>query len=143
MNLGSTKREDRSRALRFLTVGTALRKTAEALDDLGEREYGNGLAIVAIHAAIAYTDALTVAYRELRSVDGDHARAASVLSHALGARAQDQVPRLTRMLNAKSDASYSGSYYTLQDGREILRDLKRYASWAEEMLEQRPAAAHR
>lgn len=143
MNLGSVKREDRSRAVKYLAVGNALRKTAEALDDLGEREYGNGLAIIAIHAAIAYTDALTTAYREVRSVDGDHTRAAAVLAHALGARAKDQVPRLKRMLDSKTHASYSGIYYTLEEGRDILRDLKRYATWAEEMLEQRPALAHR
>lgn len=66
-----------------------------------------------------------------------------MLSHALGARAKDQVPRLRRMLDAKTHASYSGSDYTLEEGRDILRDLKRYATWAEEMLEQRPALAHR
>jgi hypothetical protein len=30
-------------------------------------------------------------------------------------------------------------YYTLEEGREILRDLKRYAEWAEEILSRRPA----
>jgi hypothetical protein len=106
---------------------------------IAEPRYGNGLAIVSVHAAIAYTDALTVAYREVKSVDGDHSRAAEVLVHALGQRADPaQVRRLRRVLNAKSEVSYSGSYYTLHEGREIFADVVCYGSWAEEMLLNRP-----
>jgi hypothetical protein len=92
-----------------------------------------------VHAAIAYTDALTIAYREVKSVDGDHTRAADVLVHALGQRAdQTQVRRLKRVLNAKSEAAYGGTYYTLDEGRELFTDVTRYGSWAEEMLLSRP-----
>ena len=88
-----------------------------------------------MHAAIAYTDALTIAFRGVKSVDGDHTRAAEVLVHALGQRADEgQVRRLKRVLNSKSQVSYSGDYYTLSEGREIFRDVSRYGSWAEEML---------
>jgi hypothetical protein len=96
---------------------------------MGEAKYGNGLAIIAIHAAIAYTDALTVAYREIKSTDGEHLRAAEVLVHALGARTDPgQVDRLRGILDAKSHASYSGNYYTLQDGANILRESRLYAA---------------
>lgn len=87
VKLGRTKQEDRSRAGKYEAVGRALLRTARDLELLGDAKYGNGLAIVAIHAAIAYTDALTVAYREIKSVDGEHVRAAEVLVHALGSRA--------------------------------------------------------
>ncbi|HEX8359597.1 MAG TPA: hypothetical protein VF613_05800, partial [Longimicrobium sp.] len=77
--------------------------------------------MIAIHAAIAFTDALTVAYRELKSTDGDHTRAADLLVHALGHRADaDHVRRLRGILNAKSSASYSGNFYTLGDGIRVL-----------------------
>jgi hypothetical protein len=77
----------------------------------GDAKYGNGLAIIAIHVAIAYTDALTIAYREIRSTDGDHTRAVDALQFALGQRAPaEQVQRLRRILNGKSHASYSGDY---------------------------------
>ncbi len=139
MKLGKTKREPRSRAEAYHSVARSLLETARGLDVIAEARYGNGLAIVSVHAAIAYTDALTVAYREVKSVDGDHARAAEVLVHALGQRADPaQVRRLKRVLNAKSEASYSGSYYTLRDGHEIFADVVRYGSWAEEMLLGRP-----
>ena len=136
MNLGRMKNEERSRAVSYHAIGRALVETARALDLIGEAKYGNGMAIIAVHAAIAYTDALTVTYREVKSTDGDHVRAAEVLAHALGQRAEaSHVRRLKRVLAAKSEASYGGSYYTLEEGRALLLDVEKYVSWAEEMLE--------
>lgn len=138
VKLGRTKHEDRERSAKYQSVGRALHTTARDLDLMGEAKYGNGLAIIAIHAAIAYTDALTVAYREIKSTDGEHVQAAQVLANALGHHADaDQIRRLRRVLEAKSHASYSGSYYTLEDGRAILEELDRFAEWAEERLAER------
>lgn len=141
VTLGRTKHEDRNRSARHQAVARALLRTTRDLATMGEAKYGNGLAIIAIHGAIAYTDALTVAYLELKSMDGNHMRAAEVLVHALGPLADPpQVQRLRGILDAKSHASYSGSFYTLEDGREILRELERFAVWAEERLAERPFA---
>lgn len=141
VKIGRTKHEARDRSARYRSVGRALLQTARDLDTMGEPKYGNGLAIIAIHAAIAYTDALTVAFRELKSTDGEHLQAADVLVHALGHYADaDQVRRLRRILGAKSHASYSGSFYTLEDGRGILEELERFAAWGEERLADRRLA---
>jgi hypothetical protein len=141
VKLGKTRQQDRSAATKYQAVGRALHRTAMDLKALGARKYGNGLAIVAIHAAIAYTDALTIAYRGIRSTDGDHRRAVDVLQHALGHRADpEQVRRLRGILDAKTHASYSGTYYTLDDAESILRDTDLYVTWAEELLARRPFA---
>jgi hypothetical protein len=138
VRLGRTKREDRERFAKYRAIGRALLATARDLESIGDAKYGNGLAIVAIHAAIAYTDAPTVAYREIRSTDGEHAQAAEVLVHALGQHADaEQVRRIRRILGAKTHASYSGSYYTLDDGREILVELEQFTRWAEDRLTER------
>jgi len=139
VRLGSTTTEDVSRAAKYLSIGRALHRNSQELEAISETRYGNGLAIIAIHAAIAYTDALTIAYRGIKSQDGDHSRAADVLAHALG---QDRahaghVARLRGILQAKSDASYSGQYYTLDDGRRIVRETTEFVRWAEEMLASR------
>ena len=106
---------------------------------MAEPKYGNGLAIIAIHAAIAYTDALTVSYAEFKSTDGDHTRASDALKRALGSRADPrQIRRLTAILDAKTHASYSGKYYTLEDGQRILEDMHGYADWAEALYTSRP-----
>jgi hypothetical protein len=138
VRLGRTKREDRSRAAKYAAVGRSLLHTARDLELMGEAKYGNGVAIIAIHSAIAYSDALTVAYREIKSTDGDHVHAADVLVRALGLAADTrQVQRLRAILNAKSHASYSGNFYTLRDGQEILKELEQYVSWAEQKLMER------
>lgn len=139
VRLGQTRQQDRSESTKYHAVGRALYRTARDLDTIGEPKYGNGLAIIAIHAAIAYTDALSVAYREIRSTDGDHRRAVDVLQHALGRRAQpEQIRRLRSILDAKTHASYSGSWYSLEDARRILNDLEAFVKWAEELLLNRP-----
>jgi hypothetical protein len=138
VRLGRTKQEDRERFAKYRAVGRGLLATARDLESMGDAKYGNGLAIIAIHAAIAYTDALTVAYREIRSTDGEHTQAAEVLVHALGHRADaEQVRRLRRILGAKTHASYSGSYYTIDDGRAMLLELEHFARWAEDRLTDR------
>lgn len=141
VRLGSTSTEDPSRAVKYLGLGRSLHRNAKELDVISETKYGNGLAIIAIHAAIAYTDALTIAFRGIKSQDGDHVRAADVLAHALGQRGEyaAQVRRLRGILQAKSDVSYSGEYYTLEEGKRILRETTAFIEWAEDMLSNRPA----
>jgi len=136
---GGHKREDRSRSPQYEQVGRSLLRTAEDLATMAEAKYGNALAILAIHAAIAYTDALTVAYREMKSTDGDHAQAATLLVNAL----KNQVPpaevkRLRRVLNTKSSVSYSGTYYTLAEGEGLLAEVRMYVAWAEGALRRAP-----
>jgi hypothetical protein len=140
VKLGSTTTEDPSRAAKYLAIGRSLHRNTQELEAISETRYGNGLAIIAIHAAIAYTDALTIAYRGIKSQDGDHVRAADVLAHAIGAQREHvaQVNRLRGILQAKSNASYSGQYYTLEEGKRIVRDATEFIRWAEGMLANRP-----
>jgi hypothetical protein len=67
-----------------------------------------------------------------------------VLAHALGQKREHaaQGTRLRRILQAKSDASYSGQYYTLDDGKRLVHETTEFIRWAEDMLATavRPAA---
>lgn len=138
VSIGKSKREERTRAARYHAIGEALLKAANDLAALADSRYGNALAILAIHAAIAFTDALTVTHRELKSTDGDHTRAADLLVHAMGHKADaGQVRRLRGILNAKSSASYSGNFYTLADGLRVLMETRIYAEWSAEMMQER------
>lgn len=136
---GGSKREDRARASQYEQVGRSLLRTAEDLSTMAEAKYGNALAILAIHAAIAYTDALTVAYRGTKSTDGDHAQAAALLLDVLKSQVPPaEVRRLRRVLNAKSNVSYSGTYYTLEEGQNLLAEVRAYVAWAEGALRRAP-----
>lgn len=128
VKLGSTTTEDPSRAAKYLAIGRSLYRNTQELEAISETRYGNGLAIIAIHAAIAYTDALTIALRGIKSQHGEHVRAADVLAHALGPQRDHarQVTRLRGILQAKSDASSSGRYYPLEDGKRLVREATEF-----------------
>jgi hypothetical protein len=51
VKLGSTTTKDPSRAAKYLSIGRSLHRNTQELDAISETKYGNGLAIIAIHAA--------------------------------------------------------------------------------------------
>ena len=127
---------------RYERVGKSLLASAEALIELASEgdAYGNAAAIIAIHAAIAYNDAVTIAYREVKSAEGDHVKAVDVLREALGSDLPSKVEsRLRSVLKKKDAVSYGGSYYTVDEARRLLELVREFAAWAEEMLQRRPA----
>lgn len=141
VNLGKTRRTDRSQAERYLRVARALHSTAADLHELAVEgdTYGNAIAIVAIHSAIAYADALTIAFREIKSVDGDHAIAVATLRHAMGHRAEEgQMRRLGSIIDEKTTVSYQGQYYTVADSRIVVEKLDAFAEWVLTVWEDRP-----
>jgi hypothetical protein len=97
------------------------------------------MAIVAVHAAIAYADALSIAFRDLKSVDGDHSMAVVTLRHAMGHRADEaQMKRLGNIIDEKSAVSYQGQYYTLDDAKAVVEKLDAFAEWVLMLWEDRP-----
>jgi len=141
VNLGKTRQMDRSQASKYLRVARALHSTAEDLGQLASEgdTYGNALAIVAIHAAIAYADALSIAFRELKSVDGDHSMTVATLRHAIGHRADEaQIRRLENIIDQKSAVSYQGRCYMIADAEALVKKLDSFAQWALMLWEERP-----
>ena len=138
---GRRKAVDATQAARYLRVARALRRSGEDLSALAEESdrYGNAIAIVAIHAAIAYADALSVAYGGFKSAEGDHERAVDALQDALGARVDaGQVKALLAILKRKDAVSYQGVYFTTAEAAALVERLRGFADWAEEMYEGRP-----
>ncbi|MEX2582148.1 MAG: hypothetical protein WD766_02670 [Gemmatimonadota bacterium] len=108
------------------------------LSDL-DRYYGNAIAIVCVHAMIAYNDALTVAFAGVKSTEGEHARAADVLQSALGPRAPPEMVKLLRsLLTLKDRVSYQGQYYTAEEAVRLFGRVEEFCAWAERMYQERP-----
>lgn len=132
---------DRSQATRYLRVGESLLQSAEVLSEIAVEgdPYGNAIGVIATHAAIAFNDTLTIAWREVKSTEGDHRRAADVLQQSLGSRALPEMVDLLRSVLALKDrVSYGGSYYRLDEARRLLVDVQTFARWTRQMYEQRP-----
>ncbi|HEX8271801.1 MAG TPA: hypothetical protein VF615_04050 [Longimicrobiaceae bacterium] len=140
---GSSKEVDRHQAEKYRRVGASLLASAQALESVAMPgdPYGNALGVIAVHASIAYNDALTISFRGIKSTEGDHRKAADVLRQALGSRARsEQVERLRSILSLKDRISYAGQFYTLEEARHLLRSAEAFCSWAEALYAERPPA---
>lgn len=136
----TTRRVDRSNATKYAETGSVFLGSARALSDVADEgaSYGNAIGLLAIHAVISFTDALSIAYGERKSAD-EHTKAADTLRAILGNRLPDnRVKQLRKILADKDVVSYQGTYYTLEEGRRLLNVAASFCAWAEGLLEVRP-----
>ncbi|HEX2208003.1 MAG TPA: hypothetical protein VHG93_10010 [Longimicrobium sp.] len=141
---GNRKEVDRSQADRYRRVGAALLQSAQTLADLATESdsYGNAIAVVAVHACIAYNDALSIAWKGVKSTDGDHSRAPDTLVYALTHQAPPERVRQLKTVVAKKDhVSYQGTYYTISEAERLLAEASGFCEWAEKMFDHRPPLA--
>lgn len=136
------KAVDRHRARQYRRVAEGLAESAEALHTLADEgdRYGNAIGVLAVHAAIAWSDALTIAYGGVKHTGSDHRRAADLLLEVLGDRrvTADARKSLESILQTKEEVSYQGEYYRVVDALKLLTQLRGFVAWAAEQYERRP-----
>ena len=138
---GHRKDVDRAQAEKYRRVGAALLDSAHVLATVGTDadSFGNAIAVLAVHACIAYNDALSIGWRGVKSTDGDHTRAPDTLVFALGhLAAAEQVRQLRAVLSRKDQVSYQGSYYRVSEAARLLEQAAAFCAWAEHMYDRRP-----
>lgn len=139
--IAGTKAVERHQATAYLGTGRTFLVAAQALEALaGEDEsYGNAIALLAVHAAIAHVDALTIGFAEKKSTSGDHRDAAKLLRAVFGNRLPDNQERaLVSLLNSKDAVSYQGKHFPLEDAMALLAKATAFAAWADERYQERP-----
>lgn len=100
-------------------------------EDLDEYKYSS--ALLGIHAAISYCDAMRIGLGSQKLSSEDHLSAVADLKSHLGARrwdADNGTDRLQRLLGVKSKIAY-GPYGSGLDFGRIVQDAIRFAAWAE------------
>lgn len=139
---GRRKTVERHQAAKYRNVGSALLRSAQDLEEVAAEDarYGNAIAVIAIHAAIAYNDAITIAYAAFKSTEGEHEKAPDALIAALKNPSPDNVDLLRAVVKKKDTVSYQGEYQTMGDAATILRRAEQFCAWAEEMYQNRPPA---
>lgn len=137
------KAVDRALAIKYHAVGRGFLSAASDLSTVAveDESYGNAIALLAIHGAIAMADAIAIAYGEQKSTDGDRGQAVSLLRDIL----RDRLPKraesqLRALVGAKDSVSYQGTYYQLGQGRTLLKRAQQFAQWADQMYQERPPA---
>jgi hypothetical protein len=136
---GRRKVVDPSLFVKYRDVGRALRNSANDLATLAEDgdEYGNASGICAIHACIAYGDAICIKLGGFKSSEGDHIRAADALREVLGNRLDESALKaFRRALSQKDQISYQGDYYTADEARTVVDDMNTFCEWAQRILDQ-------
>jgi hypothetical protein len=99
-------------------------------------EYWNAAGVLIIHAAIAYTDAITIKIGGTKSQGDDHMAAVDLVRQvvALDKNGERAVNHLWRMIQEKNAVSYQGEIYTRQDVDKLWKHLDRYRAWARTIL---------
>jgi len=92
-------------------------------------------ALLGIHCAISYSDALRTGLGCADVSSDDHRRAESDLRSRLVARKFEKLQgaaRLGRLLSKKSKTAYSAEAATEAEINDVVLQAKRFADWAEE-----------
>ena len=123
----------RSKGSDYARVGESFYHGAELAKEF---EYWNAAGVLVVHAAIAYTDAITIAAGGVKSRGEDHMAAADLLREIVpldegGLRA---ARHLERMIHEKNRVSYEGEIYARKDIEVLWKHLARYRAWARERL---------
>ena len=95
---------------------------------------GNGVAVLCVHAAIAYGDALAILAAGRKSKSGDHRDAAPFLSSIVPVRtAADKaaIRAFQAILNRKDEVSYADDILDESEAAALLDRLRIFARWAE------------
>jgi hypothetical protein len=117
----------RDRARDFLDGMKFLREDLEA--------FGHSSALLGIHGAISYADALRIGMGSKKVSSDDHSRATSELKSLLDSRRIDQqqgVKHLRLLLASKSRISYAAEMVRKNEVEDIVKRAMRFADWAEE-----------
>ncbi len=102
-------------------------------DDL--TEYKSSCALLGIHCAISYSDALRTGMGCADLTSDDHKTAASDLTTRLMSRKFQKVQgaaRLERLLARKNGIAYAAEQARENEVEEIVKQAERFAFWAEE-----------
>ena len=99
-------------------------------------EYWNAAGVLIIHAAIAYSDAITIKVGGVKSRGDDHMAVVDLLREtvALNDEGVKAANHLARMIEEKNLVSYSGEVYARADVEKLWKQLERYKRWALTLL---------
>jgi hypothetical protein len=117
----------RNRARDFLDGMTFLQEDLEV--------FGYSSALLGIHGAISYADALRIGMGSKRLSSDNHSEATSELKSLLDSRRFEQqqgVKHLKLLLARKSRISYAAEPVRKNEAEDIVKHARRFADWAEE-----------
>lgn len=129
------KRVDPARAARYAEVGRRLVHAGRTMVNHADRQHASAIAILAVHAVIAYADAVTIHFGGRKSTSTDHSAVCKLLRETLGNRLPDaQAKLIARVVSEKDQFEYQGYVATWAEATALLQRAERVGAWVEEVL---------
>lgn len=132
----ASKPLDKSQAPAYAEAGRVFLESAKALSLVADAAapYGNAVGLLAIHATISYSDALSIAFGGRKST-GAHTEAIHLLRDVLESELPAEMARKFERVVAKKDAiSYRGMLFSLGEGKKLLASAEAFSAWARDRL---------
>lgn len=133
-----TRRVDRAQASTYRHRARGFRADAETMASFAGELSGNGLAVLCVHAAIAYADALAVRAGAVKSASGEHLDAVDLLESVVRiATDADRaaVTALRHVLQREDEVSSLATLVRPDDAARVLERLQQFGDWAERRYE--------
>ncbi len=101
--------------------------------------YGAAAALLAVHSAISYCDAVLIGLVGARSKDESHHRVIGMLRRACNTASIDTkgITHLQRLIGAKTDISYGDRPVDNDKTLALCAAAERFQAWAEQVLKSR------
>ncbi|MEX2154554.1 MAG: hypothetical protein WD825_14530 [Gemmatimonadaceae bacterium] len=129
------KRVDPAQSDNYAEVGRRLILAGRAMLERADTRHASALAILAVHAVIAYVDALCVHLGGRKSASADHHAAVRLLRSFMGSQLPSATERsLLRVLSEKDRFEYQGYVATMTEAQQLFARSETLATWAEGVL---------
>lgn len=130
-----TRKVDSSQADNYAELGRRLLHAGRAIVERGDPRHASALSILSVHAAIAFTDAVSIHAGGRKSASSDHEAAARLLRAILGSRLPASAERmLSRLLGEKDRLEYQGYLAIQAEAISLFRRAEQFTTWAEGVL---------
>jgi hypothetical protein len=133
-----TSTVDRSLAIKYFDKAVQFKTDAEKMLDLANEFSNNGVAVLCVHSAIAYGDAVAILAAGCKSKSSDHREAAPFLASLVPIRSVEDKSAIRAfqvILNRKDDVSYLDELVDDAEAKALLGKLKAFARWAEKTFQ--------
>jgi len=129
------KRIDPAQADFYAELGRRLMHAGRAIVERDDTRHASALAILSIHAAIAFADAVTVHVGGRKSTSADHHAASRLVRATLGPRLSAGVETaLSRLVGEKDRFEYQGYLATMREAAVLYAHAEKIGAWAEGVL---------
>jgi hypothetical protein len=129
------RRIDPAQADNYAEVGRRLILAGRAMLERADARHASALAILSVHAVIAYTDSLCIHLSGRKSASSDHHAAMALLRSIMASQLTAAMEKsLLRVLSEKDRFEYQGYVATMSEAQRLFARAEGVGTWAESIL---------